>query len=144
MSVRFLRMAVIYALIGVGFGIVMGLSHDFTNRPVHVHANLVGWVSLAIMGMAYHAFPAMAESVLARAHFWLHNLGLPAMLGGIYLIYHGQAGIGDPMAGIGSTVVALGFVAFAINVWLNAGRKEVTQAERSEMQIHAALRGEAA
>lgn len=144
MSVRFLRLAVIYALIGIGFGIYMAATHDFANKAVHVHANLVGWVSLAIMGMAYHAFPAMAQSALAKAHFWLHNLGLPVMLLGIFLIYNGQMQAGEPMAGIGSTIVALGFVAFAINVWLNAGRKAVSEAERSEMQIHAALRGEAA
>jgi len=144
MSIRFLRMAVVYALIGVGFGIYMAATHNFGNRAVHVHTNLVGWVSLAIMGMAYHAFPAMAQSALAKAHFWLHNLGLPVMLGGIFLIYNGQMGVGEPMAGIGSSIVALGFVAFAINVWVNAGRKVESEAERQEMQLHAALRGEAA
>ena len=143
MSTRFFRMAVIYSLVGVGFGIYMAITHNFANKAVHVHANLVGWVSLAIMGLAYHAFAAMAESALAKVHFWLHNLGLPVMLGGIFLIYNGQAERGEPMAGIGSLVVALGFVVFALNVWLNAGRKAMTEAERNEAQIHAALRGEA-
>ena len=44
----FLRLAAIYAIAGVSLGIVMAASHDFTFRPVHVHVNLLGWVSMAL------------------------------------------------------------------------------------------------
>lgn len=122
MTIRLFRLAVIYSLIGIGFGIYMAATHQFQSKAVHVHANLLGWVSLAIMGLIYHVFPAMAEAVLAKVHFWLHNLGLPVTLVGIFMIYNGNPEAGEPLAGIGSSVVALGFVAFAINVWRNAKR----------------------
>lgn len=120
MAKTMLRMAVLYALLGIGIGIVMAAQHDFTNKSVHVHVNLVGWVSMALMGLVYQAFPVMARSALAKAHFWLHNLGLPMMIVGIYAVMHRWT-MAEPIVGTGSVIVALGFVAFAINVWRHAG-----------------------
>lgn len=122
MAKNLLRCAVLYALFGISLGIVMAASHDFANKGLHVHINLVGWVSMAVMAMAYHAFPAMDGSVLAKVQFWLHNLGLPLMAYGIYAIMHGLP-MAEPIVGSGSLIVALAFVAFAANVWLNAGRE---------------------
>ncbi len=120
MAKNLLRCAVLYALFGIGMGLVMAASHDFTNKSVHVHINLLGWVSMAMMGMAYQLFPAMAESGLAKAQFWLHNLGLPVMAAGIFAIMH-HLPMAEPVVATGSMIVALAFVAFAINVWRNAG-----------------------
>lgn len=119
LSRNLLRCATIYALLGIGLGIAMGIQHDFVNRGVHVHANLVGWVSMAVMALAYRVFPQLAHSKLATVHFWTHNLGLPIMLLGLYGLLHGLA-FGEPCVGIGSLIVAVAFVSFAINVWRNA------------------------
>lgn len=116
-----LRGAVLYALLGIGMGIVMGAQQDFTNKSVHVHVNLLGWVSLALMGVVYQVFPGMARSMLAKAHFWLHNLGLPVMMAGLYGLMHAWPNA-EPIIGIGSVAVALAFAAFALNAWLNAGK----------------------
>ncbi len=45
--------ATLSALGGMGLGIVMGISQDFTLAPAHAHLNLLGWVTLAIYGL-YH------------------------------------------------------------------------------------------
>lgn len=116
-----LRMAVIYALLGIGMGIAMAGSHDFTNKGVHVHINLLGWVSMAVMALVYQVFPGMVSSKLARVQFWLHSLGLPVMVAGIYMVLH-ELPMAEPVVGSGSVLVALAFVAFALNAWLNAGR----------------------
>jgi len=120
MSARFLKIAVFYLVLGIGLGIFMAATHQFENRAVHTHINLAGWASLAIMAFAYRVFPMLERSKLASAHFWLHNLGLPVMVLGIFGIYNGQPQIGEAMASIGSTVVALGILAFATNVWRHA------------------------
>ena len=114
-----LRCATVYALLGISLGIAMGIQHDFVNRGVHVHANLVGWVSMAVMALGYRVFPRLTQSKLASVQFWAHNLGLPIMLLGLYGVLHGLA-FGEPCVGIGSLVVAVAFVSFAINVWRNA------------------------
>lgn len=143
MGIKFLKMAVIYALFGIGVGIVMAMNHDFANKPVHAHANLVGWLSMAAMGMCYQVFPSLARSPLASVHFWLHNAGLPVLLLGIYLICHGLGELGEALAGMGSLTVALGFAVFAANVWKNAGaeRRSETRwpAQAMEMRVDAGM-----
>lgn len=119
MAKALLRCAVVYALIGILMGIVMAGSGDFLNKGVHVHLNLVGWVSMAVMAMAYQLFPQMADSVWAKVQFWAHNLGLPLMGVGIYAVLH-HLRLAEPIVGTGSMIVAVAFVAFAINVWRNA------------------------
>ncbi|MBV9528058.1 hypothetical protein [Sphingomonas sp.] len=68
-DIYFLVLATVLLLCGAGLGIKMGASEDFTLAPVHAHINLAGWASLALFGLAYRAYPAMAERKLALFHF---------------------------------------------------------------------------
>ena len=52
-SLWFFAVAPIYVLIGMGFGIFMGASQDFTLAPAHAHLNLIGWVTMALYGTFY-------------------------------------------------------------------------------------------
>ncbi|HET8869544.1 MAG TPA: hypothetical protein VFM48_03795 [Aquabacterium sp.] len=119
MAKALLRCAVLYALIGILMGVVMAASGDFQNKGIHVHLNLVGWVSMGLMALAYKIFPDMADSIWAKVQFVAHNLGLPLMGAGIYAIVH-RLPMAEPVVGTGSMIVAVAFVAFAINVWRNA------------------------
>ena len=51
----FLATAAFCLVCGVGMGIAMGITHDFHLAPVHAHLNLLGWASLALMGLTYRA-----------------------------------------------------------------------------------------
>jgi len=117
LATRFIKIAVLYLVVGVSFGLYMGMTTKFTLTPVHAHLNLLGWASLALCGLVYHAYPAAAETRLARIHFWLHNVGLPPLLLSLALMLSGNAAF-EPAVGIFSIVVALGILLFAINVWL--------------------------
>jgi hypothetical protein len=92
---------------------------------VHVHVLLLGWVTLALAGFVYHAYPAAATTRLASIHFWLHNLALPVFMGGLALFRLGQPQV-LPVVIFSSLVmlVALGF--FAANVLVNV--KAMTRA----------------
>ena len=46
LGLKWIKMAALYLLVGVGLGIHMGKSHDFTLMPVHAHANLLGWATI--------------------------------------------------------------------------------------------------
>lgn len=70
-DLKFLLLAAIMLTAGVGLGIRMGIVHDFSLAPVHAHINLVGWASLALFGIVYRLYPAMAGSRLAGLHFIL-------------------------------------------------------------------------
>lgn len=136
---RFLRIAVLYALFGIGLGVYMGASGQFLNRGIHVHANLVGWVSMAVMGIIYRLYPQLQQNRWATVHFWLHNSGLPLMLLGLYGLLHGY-GWGEPLTGIGSLLVALAFLSFAFNLLRNLERDAVSAARGKPLQQQQALR----
>ena len=70
-DLKFLLLAALMLVTGVGLGIHMGIAHDFSLAPVHAHINLVGWASLALFGIIYRLYPRMAESRLAGLHFIL-------------------------------------------------------------------------
>ena len=116
MAHRFIKIAVLYLALGVSMGVVMGMTHVFTFTPVHAHLNLLGWASLALVGLVYHAYPQAAETRLATIHFWLHNVGLPPLMISLALMLAGHAAF-EPVVGISSLVVAAGVMVFVVNVW---------------------------
>ncbi len=65
----FLLLATVLLVCGAVLGIVMGAREDFQLTPVHAHLNLAGWASLALFGLTYRSYPALASTTLARYHF---------------------------------------------------------------------------
>jgi len=125
MSSRLLRIAVLYWIVAVCWGIYMGATEDFIDIPVHAHLNLLGWVSLALCGIIYTLAPHLAETMFAKVHFWLHNITLPVLMVGVWFIVHGQPKVGGPIAGIFSIVMGVGILCFGINLWRGGFPKPV-------------------
>lgn len=113
------KLAVLYLIIGVALGLHMAKSGNHGMYPVHAHINLLGWVSMALFGLIYRQFPALAGNRLARAHFWLYNLALPVNMATLYMYLGGNADI-EPVLGVASMVLGLAIAVFAINVLKNA------------------------
>ncbi|GGZ46022.1 hypothetical protein [Asticcacaulis endophyticus] len=120
----FLRSAIIFGIIGMIMGIVMGISHDHTLSPVHAHINLIGWVGLFLAGLFYGSHPAAAGK-LATAHFYVAVIGLIIMAPGIGGSILGLPW-GAPLAGIGSIITLIGFILFAIGVFRHSGARITT------------------
>lgn len=120
-GVLWLKIAVVYLVIGVGLGIVMGVSQNHTLFPAHAHINLLGWVSLAVMGLVYRQFPEIAGNRLARIQFWLHNVALPVTMLSLSGILLGVRHL-EPFVGIGSLLLGASVVLFAVNVWKLASK----------------------
>lgn len=112
----FIKSAVIYVIIGMLGGILMGMKQDFTLAPAHAHLNLIGWVSLALMGLYYNANPAKAGRQSALVQFWVSTIGIWIMIPGLALtllmIWPGEA-----LTIIGSLVTLIGMILFAVNVY---------------------------
>jgi cbb3-type cytochrome oxidase subunit 1 len=117
----YLKIATVYFTIGVLAGLTMGIIHDFRFTSVHAHVNLLGWVSMALFGLIYHFYPKAANSKLAKTQFWLHNIGVPVMLGGIALQVLGVSAALAPTI-IGSIAVVLGVILFMVNVFKYVGK----------------------
>lgn len=113
-----LRWSILYFILGVVLGIYMSITNDFVIRPVHVHVNLLGWVSLALAALIYKAYPAAAASPLARWHFWISIVASPVLLAALYAFLRGNTAI-EPALGIGSMALGLAVLLLAVNVFRN-------------------------
>lgn len=119
---RFIRGSLVWLGVGVVLGLAMAVSPRWVAfRPAHMHANLLGFVSMMIFGVAYHVIPRFSgrplhEPRLAAAHVWVANAGLAGMVGGFVLrVYAG--GAGRALLGAGALLSAAGAFFFIYNVW---------------------------
>jgi hypothetical protein len=108
------RLAAFYFAGGVMLGVAMGASGDHSLFPVHAHINLLGWVSMALFGLIGAVHPSITEGRVAAAQFWLHNIGVPVMLGALTLRIRGFPSA-EPLVGVASIVVGCSVLLF---VWL--------------------------
>jgi heme/copper-type cytochrome/quinol oxidase subunit 1 len=120
---NFVRSSLIWLALGVGVGLSMALwpVDHLVYRPAHVHAALLGFVSMMIFGVAYHVMPRFAgrplpSRTLPRVHLWLGNLGLAMMSGG-WLLRPTWFQLGDLSLRIGGVVEAVGLGIFIYNIW---------------------------
>ncbi len=114
LSARFFGSALVYAILGLVLGNVMGASGDHSQFPTHAHLMLIGWVSFAIFGFFYHLFAERAATLLARVHFWLAQATYIVLVIALYLIFSGQPDVGEPIAAVASIGYLLSMVLFAL------------------------------
>ena len=89
LAYMFLVIAILCALSGMGLGIFMGLARDHSLAPVHVHGNLLGFVTMFLCGLYYRVEPG-AVSRLAYGHFVISVTGFALMIGGLAFILLGD------------------------------------------------------
>lgn len=119
MGLRFLKISVVYLFVGASLGLYMGLIEKFTLAPVHAHLLLLGWATLALAGIVYHLYPAASTTLLARVHFWAHNLLLPPFMVALGVFLSGNPAAG-PFVGIIAMAMLAALGSFALNVLWNA------------------------
>lgn len=109
---KFIKSSVVYVILGMGVGIYMAASKDHSQMPVHAHMNLLGWLGMAVMGLVYKTWPAVAAQKLAALTFWLSHIvviGLSVGIGGLYAGYPAF----EPIAIIASFVALANMLLFA-------------------------------
>jgi len=97
----------------------MGLSRNHALGTVHSHIILLGWATMAITGLVYIARPSCEETKLTILYFWPHNIGLPIMVFGLALYYGYGNEPAEKAVGIGSIIVILALLVFAIGIFKN-------------------------
>ncbi|MBN9655117.1 cytochrome-c oxidase [Halobacillus sp. GSS1] len=119
MGVTLVKISTVYFAIGIAIGYYMSSAHDYALTPVHVHINLLGWTALTLAGILYHLFPTLAKSLSGKIHFWLHNIGLPIMMLGLFLVVLFENDVWLPLVATGATITSLGIFFFVFNVLIN-------------------------
>jgi len=127
-------MAPVYVLIGMGFGIFMGATADFSLAPAHAHLNLIGWVTMALYG-TFYALAKDASKRLAWITFWLNNLATTIMFPSLAMVLRGGEQSSFVLPLIVSEFLAFGAMAcFAISVWQVLLRSETSEPRRTPVR----------
>lgn len=122
MGAWWIKLSVLYFLLGVGFGLFMHATVQLQWGATHAHINVVGWLTTAVIGIIYSVYPEAGNSAMGKAQFWLYNLGLPILLIGMLII---QPVVGAPAILIhlsvwfGGGAVLLSILLFIVNVFQN-------------------------
>jgi cytochrome c oxidase cbb3-type subunit 1 len=123
----FVRNFIRSSLVWLGAGVLLGLwtatlpGQALVYRPAHVHANVLGFVSMMVFGVAYHVMPRFVgvplwSRRLAGAHLWIANAGLVLMLAG-WLLRPSFFAAGTGLLRAGAATSAVSAFLFIVNIW---------------------------
>lgn len=118
-SLAFFTVAALCGLLGMIWGSYMGATQSFELSPAHAHLNLLGWVTLAIMGTFYVLAGERAAGKLAWVNFALSASGVLVMTPMLAHLLMGNTAIG-PMMVIPEVLVIGGmltFIASIVRAW---------------------------
>ena len=116
MSSLMMRTGALILVIGMVWGIEMGIRQEFSMAPAHAHLNLVGGVLLFVFGLYYKLIPAAGDSALAKWQGGLHIAGsILFPVGVAVVIKEGEALIILPI--VGSLIVLIAVALFALIVF---------------------------
>jgi cbb3-type cytochrome oxidase subunit 1 len=142
----FIRSALIWLVAGTSLGGAMALHPVWAvYRTAHFHMLLLGFVSMFIIGVAYHVIPRFSSTplrspMIARLHLVVANLGLTMMVTGFCLRVHGT-GVAPALLAVGGVVAMVGMWLFAWNLWLTlAGTPRPPKTPKSNRPLPQASR----
>ncbi len=88
--VWFIRQSIIYFMLGTLLGLIFLFFPDAVSQDgisLHVHMNLIGWMSMMIFGVGYHILPRFSgkpiyNRKMMTVQFWLASAGMAGMMAG--------------------------------------------------------------
>jgi hypothetical protein len=110
------KAAVLFVIAGMAIGIAMAATHDHSVFPAHAHLNLLGWVSLFLIGIYYRLNPWLDVSRAALVQVVVWILGTIVLTIGVAAIYLGHPAA-EPIAIVGSLIVFVDMLFFALLVF---------------------------
>jgi hypothetical protein len=116
LSLAFFSAAVVYGVIGMIWGGFMGAHEDFVTAPAHAHLNLLGWVTMGLMGTFYALAGPRAPIRLGWINFTLSNLGVIVGIPSLAVMLSGDKAA-TPIMEAGMGVVLIGMLTFAAAVF---------------------------
>ena len=108
--VVFIGLGLVFLVIGMAFGIWMGINQDFQFADAHAHWNLVGFVTSTLYGLIHRAYPKLAESRLTWPQCIVHVIGVLIFAPGIILVVATGQEFAAVMGALLIVAAALGFL----------------------------------
>ncbi|HEX6574262.1 MAG TPA: cbb3-type cytochrome c oxidase subunit I [Gemmatimonadaceae bacterium] len=119
----FIKSSLAWLAGGVTLGVAMAIWPKLViYRPAHMHMNLLGFVTMMIMGVGYHLLPRLGGSPLkwkslGAIHWWIANIGLALMVAGFFLRPSYEL-FGRSVLSVGAVLSATGALMFVVNIWM--------------------------
>ncbi len=104
LSNSYLRLSVLYSIIGLGVGLMMVSVDDHSQMPTHAHIMLIGFVLMFLFGGFYRMWPEAEAGILPALHFVLTHISFIGFMVGFWIIYGGNPDIGEMFTAPSTTV----------------------------------------
>lgn len=112
----YFRTAIVFLILGISIGLHMSISGNHAPTGAHAHANLLGWVTMAIFG-GYHALnPGKAARRLAMIQYAVYTFGVAILIPSLYLLLAGNAAM-EPIVAVSSLIAFAGVLLFAVIIF---------------------------
>lgn len=120
-SIRLIRIAAIFGLVGTVLGSHMAGSGSYAFKPIHAHILLVGWLSVFSWGVFYKIYRVRAAKLVA-VHGWTAIIGSIGLTTGMWLQFIRPFDINETFALVfyivGGTILLLAFALFVVMTFL--------------------------
>lgn len=120
-SLRLIRIAALFGLVGTVLGSHMAGSGSYAFRPIHAHILLVGWLSMFAWGVFYKIYAVRANKLMA-VQGWSGIIGAIGLTTGMWLQFLKPFNVNETFALIfyivGGTVLLLSFALFVVITFL--------------------------
>ena len=112
MDRKYIMTSLGYGIIGLVLGIYMAASKNHGHMVTHAHIMLVGFVVSFIYALCFKLWLNNSESKLAKAQFYLHQVGSLGLVIGLYLMYGNYISLEtlDPILAISSIAVLISMI----------------------------------
>ncbi|MGK9053379.1 hypothetical protein [Neorhizobium petrolearium] len=122
----YFKTAIVFLIVGIAMGLQMAISGNHNVIGAHAHANLLGWVTMALFGTYYAFNPAKAGTRFASLQYWVYTAGVVVIVPSLYLLYLGY-GAFEPLAAISSLVILAGVLMFAVVIYSKEPSRAILQ-----------------
>ncbi len=120
-SLRLIRIAAIFGLIGTVLGSHMAGTGSYAFRPIHAHILLVGWLSMFAWGVFYKIYQVRASKLITM-HGWTAIIGSIGLTTGMWLQFLKPFNINETVALVfyivGGTILLIAFALFVVVTFL--------------------------
>ena len=120
-SIRLIQFAAIFGFIGVFLGSKMSGDMDYSIKPIHAHALLVGWLSVFAWGIFYKVYRVKYKKLVAIQSI-LGMVGAFGLTFGMWMYNLNPFNLNETFVMIffivGGTVLLLAFMLFIVITFL--------------------------
>lgn len=125
----YFKTAIVFLILGIMMGLQMSISGNHNVIGAHAHANLLGWVTMALFGIYFAFMREQAKSRLAMIQYGIYTAGVVIMTPSLYFLLQGNPAL-EPLVAAGSLIAFVGVLLFAFMIF--SGERSDSQNDAGE------------